>query len=133
MRAAVPADVRHADAVMPALRRSGTTTPCAPNAAADRTMAPRFRGSVTPSTATIRAGRPESLARASRSDGCAYWYGGATTPSTWRVRVLVRRDHQRQTLVDRVAGEPVEFRTRHLQQRNAAVPRTCDGLVDPFV
>ena len=73
IRAAVPAEVRQADAVIPALRRSGTTTPCAPNAAADRTMAPRFRGSVTPSTATINAARPESAARASRSSGCAYW------------------------------------------------------------
>src|SRR5690606_40108657 len=42
--AAVPALVRHATAVSPALRRCGTTTPCAPNAAADLITAPRLRG-----------------------------------------------------------------------------------------
>jgi alpha-N-arabinofuranosidase len=55
-RASAPADAFHAPAVTPALRRAGTTTPVAPNAAADRTTAPRLRGSVTPSRATMRGG-----------------------------------------------------------------------------
>ena len=42
-RAAAPADTFHADAVAPAARRSGTRTPCAPNAPADRRTAPRLR------------------------------------------------------------------------------------------
>src|SRR5216684_2082876 len=52
-RASAPADAFQAPAVTPAPRRAGTTTPCAPNAAADRTTAPRLRGSVTPSRATL--------------------------------------------------------------------------------
>ena len=75
-RAAAPADAFHAVAVIPAARRSGTTTPCAPNAAADRTTAPRFRGSVTPSSTTRKGGSRASAARSSRSSGCAYTYGG---------------------------------------------------------
>src|SRR5215217_7517842 len=46
IRAAAPALVRQADAVMPTARRWGTTTPCASNAAAERTTAPRVRGVV---------------------------------------------------------------------------------------
>ena len=53
MRAAAPAEVFHALAVMPADRRSGTTTPWPPKAATERMMAPRLRGSVMPSRATI--------------------------------------------------------------------------------
>ena len=56
MRAAAPAELFHADAVIPAARRSVITTPAAPNAAAVRTIAPKLRGSVTPSSATISAG-----------------------------------------------------------------------------
>ena len=70
--AAAPALVRQAEAVMPTARRCGTTTPCAPNAAAERTTAPRLRGSVTPSMATTSGGRPELRARSSRSSGWAY-------------------------------------------------------------
>ena len=55
-RASAPADAFHAPTVTPALRRAGTTTPVAPNAADDRTTAPRLRGSVTPSRATMRGG-----------------------------------------------------------------------------
>src|SRR5665648_503643 len=57
--AAAPADTFHAAAVTPAARRSGITTPCAPKAPADRSTAPRFRGSVTPSSAPTRAGTGE--------------------------------------------------------------------------
>jgi hypothetical protein len=45
MRATAPAEVFHAATVTPAARRSGSRTPVAPNAAADRMMAPRLRGS----------------------------------------------------------------------------------------
>ena len=41
---------------MAAARRSVITTPAAPNAAALRTIAPKLRGSVTPSKATIKIG-----------------------------------------------------------------------------
>ena len=70
-RAAAPALVRQADAVMPTARRCGTTTPWASNAAAERTTAPRLRGSVTPSSATTSGGRPELRATSSRSSGWA--------------------------------------------------------------
>ena len=53
-RVAAPAEVFQADAVIPAARRSGTSTPSAPNAAEDRITAPKLRGSVTPSRATIK-------------------------------------------------------------------------------
>src|SRR6185312_9210976 len=75
-RAAAPALVRHAVAVTPAARRSGTNTPCAPNAAADLITAPRLRGSVTPSSATSSGGTPLSCACLSSSSGCEYEYGG---------------------------------------------------------
>ena len=56
MRAAAPADDFHADAVIAAARRSVITTPATPKAAALRTIAPRLRGSVTPSKAMMSAG-----------------------------------------------------------------------------
>ena len=56
IRAAAPAEDFHADAVIAAARRSVITTPATPNAAALRTIAPKLRGSVTPSSATINAG-----------------------------------------------------------------------------
>ena len=60
-----------APAVTPADRRTGTSTPCPPNAAADLTIAPRFLGSVTPSRATMSGGCPASWARVIRSSGWA--------------------------------------------------------------
>ena len=90
-RAAVPAEVRHADAVIPAERRSGTSTPCAPNAAAERTIAPRLRGSVTPSTATSSGACPESAAIRSRSSGWAYSYGGTCRARPWWMAPPVSR------------------------------------------
>ena len=54
-------------AVIPAARRSGRNTPCAPNAAAERITAPRLRGSVTPSRATSRTAPRARRPRASRS------------------------------------------------------------------
>ena len=58
-----------AAAVIDAERRDGMMTPVAPNAAADRTMAPRLRGSVMPSRATTM---PSSIASARTSSGSAY-------------------------------------------------------------
>ena len=55
---------------MPTERRSGTTTPWPPNAATERTMAPRLRGSVMPSSATT-SGMP-GASGSMRSLGCAY-------------------------------------------------------------
>ena len=69
-RTAAPALDFHAPAVMPALRRDGTTTPAAPNAAAERTTAPRLRVSVTPSRATTTTSL--RLRPWSRSSGWAY-------------------------------------------------------------
>ena len=56
MRAAAPAELFQADAVIAAARRSVMMTPSTPKAAALRTTAPKFRGSVTPSRATISLG-----------------------------------------------------------------------------
>jgi hypothetical protein len=59
-RASAPADAFQAPAFTPAERRAGTSTPLPPNAATDLATAPRLRGSVTPSSATISGGRPVS-------------------------------------------------------------------------
>ena len=60
-RAAAPADVFQAEAVIAAALRSGIMIPEAPKAAALRVTAPRFRGSVTPSRATSNIGDLERL------------------------------------------------------------------------
>src|SRR6476646_6146007 len=78
-RAAAPAEVFHALAVMPTERRSGTTTPWPPKAATERMIAPRLRGSVIPSRATT-SGMP-GASGSMKSCGWAYSYGG-----TWRAR-----------------------------------------------
>ena len=70
MRAAAPAEVFQALAVMPTERRSGTTTPWPPKAATERMMAPRLRGSVMPSSATT-SGMP-GASGSIRSEGWAY-------------------------------------------------------------
>src|SRR4051812_50058812 len=80
MRAAAPALVRQAEAVIPTARRWGTTTPWASNAAAERTTAPRLRGSVTPSMATISGGRPEWRGRARGAPGGGGADGGGRRP-----------------------------------------------------
>ena len=63
-RASAPADVFQAEAVTPTERRVGTMMPSAPKAAAERAMAPRLRGSVTPSSATSRVPVSRSAASA---------------------------------------------------------------------
>ena len=83
IRAAAPAEVFQAAAVMPAERRSGMSTPCAPKAAADRTIAPRLRGSVIESSATMSGSRSESRAAASRSSGWAYSKAGSCRAMPW--------------------------------------------------
>ena len=72
MRAAAPAEVFQAAAVMDAERREGMSTPCAPKAAAERTIAPRFRGSVTLSKATTSPPCVASAPAAMRSSALAY-------------------------------------------------------------
>ncbi len=52
MRAAAPALVFQAAEFTLAERRCGRITPCPPNAAVERMIAPRLRGSVIPSSAT---------------------------------------------------------------------------------
>ena len=118
MRAAVPAEVRQAVAVTPAERRSGTITPCAPNATADRITAPRLRGSVTPSSAT-------SSGAVVDSSRCRKQVG--------QLGVAERRHLQRDALVQQPAGLAVEFAAAHLEQRDAAVTRQAHRLGDPFV
>ena len=93
-------------------------TPWPPNAAAERTTAPRLRGSVTPSSATI--------------SGVLALLVGARDQVVG-VRVLVRRDLQREALVDGPVGHPVELGARRLQQRDAAVGGDLQRLAHPVV
>lgn len=88
-RAAAPADDFQALAVIPTDRRDGTTTPCPPNAATDRMIAPRLRGSVIPSSATTR-GMPGDCG-STTSDGCAYSYGGTWIARPWWTAPSVSR------------------------------------------
>ncbi len=88
-RAAAPAETFHAAAVTPAARRSGTTTPCAPNAPAERSTAPRLRGSVTPSSATTNGAAPARRAAASTASRSAYSYGGTCIATPWWARPSV--------------------------------------------
>jgi len=83
MRAAAPAEVFQAEAVRPTERRCGMMTPCPPNAATERMIAPRLRGSVMPSSAT-KSGFCWRLTDSSRrSMGCAYSYGGTLSATPW--------------------------------------------------
>ena len=90
-RAAAPEETFQADAVTPAERRSGTTTPFAPNAPAERSTAPRLRGSVTPSSATMSGFVRWSDAASSRSSGSAYTYGGTWMATPWWMAPSVSR------------------------------------------
>src|SRR5699024_5195751 len=83
IRARVPAEVFHAVMFTPAERRSGMTTPCAPKAVADRMIAPRLCGSVTPSRTTMSAGVFDSRATSRRASGCQYWYGRVCRAMPW--------------------------------------------------
>ena len=58
-------------AVTDAERRCGISTPWPPNAATERTIAPRFRGSEMLSRATSNGAIASAFAAASRSSGCA--------------------------------------------------------------
>ena len=83
VRAAAPAEVFQAAAVIPTERRCGTITPCPPNAATERMIAPRLRGSVTPSSATSNGTCPREITLSSSSSGCVYSYGGTLSASPW--------------------------------------------------
>ena len=95
---------------MPAARRSGMTTPCAPNAAALRIAAPRLRGSVTWSSATTSGGSPSSFARTRRSSGWAYSYAGMRAARPWCTAPVVIRSSSplvtSSRLMPRSLGEP---------------------------
>ncbi len=128
-RAAVPALVRHATAVIPALRRCGTTTPWAPKAAADRITAPRLRGSVTPSRATSSASSPEFLAISSRSSGCAYSYGGICSARPWWVALCVNRSSSgRETSSTEMPRSAASW-TASLTRSSASMPRATYNAV----
>ena len=118
IRAAAPALVFQAEAVMPAARRSGTTTPWAPKPDALRTTAPRLRGSVTESSATIERRLAGLLGAGEQVVG---------------VGVLVRRDPRREALVDRAVGEPVELVAGHLEQADAPLGGELERLAQPAV
>ena len=118
IRAAAPALVFHAEAVMPAARRSGISTPCAPKPAALRTTAPRLRGSVTESSATISGGSPQL---------------GGPVEQVVGVGVLVRRDPRGEALVHRPAGHPVELAAADLEQADALLGGQLERLAQPAV
>ena len=86
---------------MPAARRSGISTPCAPKPAALRTTAPRLRGSVTESRATMSGGSPML---------------GGPVEQVVGVGVLVRRHPGGEALVHGAAGHPVQLAAAHLEQ-----------------
>ena len=71
-------------------------------------IAPRLRGSVTPSSATISGVSPASQRVSSRSSGCAYSYGGIWSATPWWTRA---------------AGDPVELGPRRPRARDAAARR----------
>src|SRR6478609_8083367 len=83
MRAAAPALVFHAAELTLADRRCGITMPWPPKAAVDRMIAPRLRGSVTPSRATRSGVWPVSTICSRRSCGWAYSYGGTLSATPW--------------------------------------------------
>ena len=95
---------------MPAARRSGTTTPWAPKPAALRTTAPRLRGSVTESSATISGGSPG--------------LGGAVEQVVG-VGVLVRRDPRGEPLVH---GARVIRSSSILVTSSRLMPRSAASL-----
>ena len=102
----------------PAERRSGTITPCAPKASAERITAPRLRGSVTPSSATSSGGG-RRLVRGGEHVG--------------QLAVAERRHLQRDALVQQAAGRAVELGPADLEQRDAAVAGEPHRLGDPLV
>ena len=114
MRAAAPADTFHAATVTPAARRSGMTAPDAPNAAAERRIAPRLRGSWMPSSAMMRMG----LAASSRSTGSRYSYG---------------QDLEGDALVRAAVGEAIEDRLGDLAHLDLLLDRTRHDLGDALV
>jgi hypothetical protein len=101
---------------MPTERRLGTTTPCPPKAATERTIAPRLRGSVMPSSATT-SGMPGRLG----------------VDEVARVGVLVGRHLHRQALVHRAVGEPVELPAGRLQHGDGALGGELERLTHPVV
>ena len=113
-RAAAPAEVFHALAVIPAARRSG----------------------ITHAVGAEPGGRPDDRAEVARvgdrverdDQRLARSFGGRRVEQVVGVRVLVRRHPGGQSLVDGAAGHPVELGPGHLEQREAAVGRDRERL-----
>ena len=116
-RAAAPALVRQATAVTEAERRCGITTPWPPNAATDRTIAPRLRGSEMLSNATNSAG-DELIADDDQIVGMG---------------VVERRHLQRDALMQVVGRHPVQIGARHLEDGDSRIGRAGDGFGHPLV
>ena len=76
-----PAEALATTAVTPAEPCFGITSPCAPRHSHERAMAPRLRGSVTPSSATTsasgRAGSVSASAYQVRIAGATAWWSTA--------------------------------------------------------
>ena len=117
-RAAAPADVFQALAVIPADAPLGHDHAVHAEAPAERTTAPRLRGSVTESSATISGGSPARRGQVEQ---------------VVRVGVLVGRDLEREALVHGAVGHPVELVAGHLEHRDAAVGGHPEHLAQPVV
>ena len=61
------------------------------------------------------------------------WPAGGPDQQVVGVRVVVGPDAERQALVQRAAGEPVQLGGADFEHRHAAVGSQLDGLLDPVV
>ena len=117
----------------PAARRSGTRTPWPPNAAAERTTAPRLRGSVTPSSATSSGGSPRRRARrASRRGGrtrtaapAGRGPGGSRRRSAGRARARCLEHRDAAVAGELAAPRAPARRCRCRWRRTAPSPGRC--------
>ena len=105
-RAAAPALVRQATAVTDAERRCGISTPCPPKAATERMMAPEV----------ARIGNVVQ-----RNQQCGLDIAGGRGQQIVGVGVRVRRNLQRDALMQAIGTHPVEVVAGHLQDRDAAI------------
>ena len=117
-RAATPAEVRQATAVMPG-------------------RAPLRHHDPVPAERPDRADHRAEVARVGhpvqRDDQAGLGRLGGQLQQLVGVGVGVRRHLQRDALVQRTAGDPVEVAARHLQDRDAEVGREVHRLGDPLV
>ena len=118
IRAAAPALVRQADAVMPTARRCGH----------DDAVRVERRRRADDGTEVARIGDAVERDQQRRAAGVA-----GQVEQVVGVRVLVRRHLQADALVQRALGHPVELGLAHLEQRQPAVRGERQGLGDPLV